>query len=307
MPADIIDGRKISRDIRAELRQRLEVMAPDNLVPGLAMVLVGEDPASLTYVSGKARACAELKIHSETVRLPQDTTMSRVLSAVKELNERENIHGLLVQLPLPDHLAPGPVAEAISPLKDVDGLHPVNIGRLAAGQPLFVPCTPGGVQQMLLRTGNDPQGKDVVILGRSAIVGRPLANLLMTKGPGGNATVTICHTVTHDIAAHARRADILIVAIGKPQVVDEKMIKPGAVVIDVGIHRIADQKTARGYRLVGDVDFASVSKLASWISPVPGGVGQLTVTMLMANTVRAAQLARAGPNAALDALEDISP
>lgn len=290
MPAQIIDGRKISREIRKELIGQLEAYGKRGQVPGLAMVLVGEDPASLTYVRGKAKTCSDLGIYSETVQLPSHTSLSQVLETIEGLNQRADINGVLVQLPLPSHLEAGRILETISPIKDVDGLHPTNVGRMVTGNALFLPCTPAGIQQLLIRTGNDPGGKHVVIFGRSTIVGKPLANLLMAKGKGANATVTVCHTATGDLAAYSRTADILVVAVGRPKIVTADMVKEGAVVIDVGIHRQQDAEKPRGYRLVGDVDFPSVQEVASWITPVPGGVGPMTVTMLMANTVRAAKL-----------------
>ncbi|MCK4597041.1 bifunctional 5,10-methylenetetrahydrofolate dehydrogenase/5,10-methenyltetrahydrofolate cyclohydrolase [bacterium] len=294
MPAKIIDGRKISAEIGEELRHIVEAMAKKNIVPGLAMILVGEDPASLTYIGNKTRLCAKLGIYSETIRLSTGVSLSRILKIVKGLNERSDIHGILVQLPLPAHLKADLVLEAILPIKDVDGLHPINSGRMMVGDPMFLPCTPAGIQQLLVRTGNDPGGKHVVILGRSATVGKPLANLLLAKGKGANATVTVCHTGTRDVSVHSCSADILVVAIGRPQAITGKMIKEGAVVIDVGIHRQPDAQTPRGYTLVGDVDFSSAREVASWITPVPGGVGPMTVVMLMVNTVRAAQLQREG-------------
>lgn len=294
MPAKIIDGRKISQEIRDELGHQVRAMSDQGLVPGLGMLLVGEDPASLAYVRGKVRASERLGIHSEMIRRPAEVSLAEVLSIVGELNGRADIHGVLVQLPLPAHLDPRPVLDSISPMKDVDGLHPANMGRMVRGDARFLPCTPAGIQQLLIRTGNDPGGKHVVILGRSAIVGQPLANLLMAKERGANATVTVCHTGTKDLAAHTRSADILVVAIGRPRSITAEMIKAGAVVIDVGVHRQKDDRAPRGYRLVGDVDFDSAREVASWITPVPGGVGPMTVTMLMANTIRAAQLQRDG-------------
>ncbi len=292
MPAAIINGREIAQQIREELRHQLEALTKEHRPPGLAMILVGEDPASQTYVSNKAKACAQLGIHSETQRLPATSSLSQVITAVEELNARADIHGILVQLPLPPQVKPERVLAAILPDKDVDGLHPINIGRMVRGDPLFVPCTASGIQQLLIRTGNDPGGKHVVIIGRSTIVGKPLANLLLAKETGANATVTICHTGTRNLKAHTRCADILVVAAGRPRTVTGGMIKKGAVVIDVGIHRLPDADAPRGYRLVGDVDFPSALEVASWITPVPGGVGPMTVTMLLANTLRAAQLQR---------------
>lgn len=290
MSAQIIDGRKISQEIRGELHRQVEAMGKKGFTPGLAMLLVGEDPASLAYVGNKSRACDQLGIHSETIRLPFGTSLSEVLSTIKELNERSDIHGMLVQLPLPDHLEPRRVLEAILPVKDVDGLHPTNMGRMVAGNPLFIPCTPAGIQQLLVRTGNDPAGKHVVILGRSLLVGKPLANLLTANQKGANATVTVCHTATKDLVAHSRSADILVVAVGRPKTITGEMIKQGAVVVDVGFHRQQDKNAPGGYILIGDVDFPSAREVASWITPVPGGVGPMTVTMLMSNAIRAAQL-----------------
>jgi methylenetetrahydrofolate dehydrogenase (NADP+)/methenyltetrahydrofolate cyclohydrolase len=290
MSAKIIDGRKISHEIREELSHRVKAMGNQDLVPGLAMLLVGEDPASLTYVRGKAKACEQLGIHSEMIRRPAEVSLPEVLSIIEQLNGRADIHGVLIQLPLPAHLEPGPVLDAILPLKDVDGLHPANMGRMVRGDAQFLPCTPAGIQQLLIRTGNDPGGKHVVILGRSSIVGKPLANLLMAKERGANATVTVCHTGTKDLTIYTRSADILVVAMGRPRSITGEMIKTGAVVIDVGIHRQKSAQAPRGYRLVGDVDFDSAREVASWITPVPGGVGPMTVTMLMVNTLQAAQL-----------------
>jgi methylenetetrahydrofolate dehydrogenase (NADP+)/methenyltetrahydrofolate cyclohydrolase len=287
----------MAQELRRELVPRIEQLRKDNVVPGLAMVLVGDNPASLTYVGAKAKACEKLGLYSQTQQLPETAGSERILYAIQELNERSDIHGILVQLPLPDDIDPRWVAEHIGPRKDVDGLHPLNIGRLMAGQETFVPCTPAGIQELLQRTGNDPSGKEVVIVGRSAIVGRPLAGLLMAKRKGGNATVTVCHTATADLQQHCRRADILIVAMGKPEAVDGDMIKTGAVVIDVGVHRRDDAGAPKGYRLVGDVHFPSARERASWITPVPGGVGPMTITMLLKNTVWAAERMSAGQGA----------
>ncbi len=289
MSARLIDGRKAAREMRQELVPRIEELRIRNVVPGLAMVLVGMNPASLTYVGAKAKACEKLGIYSETVRLPETAGTPSILSAVQQLGERRDIHGVLVQLPLPSDVDSKQIAECILPEKDVDGIHPFNVGRLASGQAAFVPCTPAGILELLQRTGNDPGGKEVVILGRSAIVGRPLALLLMAKRTGGNATVTVCHTATSDLRSHCRRADILVAAMGQPEAVNGDMIKNGAVVIDVGVHRRKDPDAPRGYRLVGDVHFPSARDVASWITPVPGGVGPMTITMLLKNTVQAAE------------------
>jgi len=289
MSARLIDGRKIAQELRQELVPRIEELRKCKVVPGLAMVLVGMNPGSLTYVGAKAKACEKLGITSETVNLPETAGTSSILSAVQQLNERREIHGILVQLPLPSDVDPRQIAECVLPEKDVDGLHPLNVGRLASDRASFIPCTPAGILELLQRTGNDPGGKEVVILGRSAIVGRPLALLLMAKRKGGNATVTVCHTATTDLKNHCRRADILVAATGQPEAVDGNMIKNGAVVIDVGVHRRKDPDTSKGYRLVGDVHFSSARDVASWITPVPGGVGPMTITMLLRNTVQAAE------------------
>jgi methylenetetrahydrofolate dehydrogenase (NADP+)/methenyltetrahydrofolate cyclohydrolase len=289
MSARLIDGRKMARELRRELVPQIEELRKHKVVPGLAMVLVGENPASLTYVGAKAKACEKLGLRSETLRLPQTVGIGKILSTVRQLNERREIHGVLVQLPLPPAVDPRMVAESIRPEKDVDGVHPLNVGRLTTDQETFVPCTPAGILELLQRSGNDPGGKEVVILGRSAIVGRPLALLLMAKRRGGNATVTVCHTATADLRDHCRRADILVVAMGRPEAIDGDMIRPGAVVIDVGVHRREEPDAPRGYRLVGDVHFPSAREVASWITPVPGGVGPMTISMLLKNTVQAAQ------------------
>jgi len=289
MSARLIDGRSIAQELRQELVSRIEELRKHQLVPGLAMVLAGEDPASLTYVGAKTRACDKLGLHSETLRLPATADTRTILDAVRQLNERPDIHGVLVQLPLPPGVDPRIVAESVLPQKDVDGFHPLNTGRLMANQEAFVPCTPAGIVELLQRSDLDPDGKEVVILGRSAVVGRPLALLLMAKKRGGNATVTVCHTATADLERHSRRADILIVAMGKPEAIGVDHVKPGAVVIDVGVHRKKDPNAPKGYRLVGDVHFPSVREKASWITPVPGGVGPMTITMLLNNTIQAAE------------------
>jgi len=288
MPAKIIDGKAISEQIMAEAALEIAGLKARKIAPGLAVVLVGEDPASISYVSGKEKACARLGIYSEMHRMPAATTMDELLDAVDGLNRRSEIHGLLVQSPLPSGLDEARVVEEIDPRKDVDGFHPINIGRMLAGQESLLPCTPAGIIEMLLRSGHDPSGKHAVIVGRSNIVGRPLANLLSRKGKGGDATVTLCHSRTPDLAHHTRQADILVAAIGKPMAITADMVKDGAVVIDVGVNRVPDAGAKRGYRLVGDVDFDKVSEKASAITPVPGGVGLMTVAMLMKNTAKAA-------------------
>ncbi|TET39785.1 MAG: bifunctional methylenetetrahydrofolate dehydrogenase/methenyltetrahydrofolate cyclohydrolase FolD [Dehalococcoidia bacterium] len=289
MTAKIIEGTKIAEEIREELKVRVERLREKGVIPGLVMLRVGEDPASVSYVRGKSKASEELGIYSETIVLPEDAKEEEVLAKVEELNRDPRFHGILVQLPLPKHIDSDKVLNAIEPRKDVDGFHPVNVGRLLIGEPYFLPCTPHGVQQLLLRSGYDPGGKHVVICGRSNIVGKPLMAILMQKKKGANATVTVCHTGTRDLAAVTREADILIAAMGSPKAITADMVKDGAVVIDVGVNRIPDATKKSGYRLVGDTDFDAIKEKAEAISPVPGGVGPMTVTMLMVNTVRAAE------------------
>ncbi|MFQ5987498.1 MAG: bifunctional methylenetetrahydrofolate dehydrogenase/methenyltetrahydrofolate cyclohydrolase FolD [Dehalococcoidia bacterium] len=289
MTAKIIDGTKIAEEVREELKARVERLREKGVIPGLVMVRVGEDPASVSYVRGKSKASEELGIYSETIVLPEDAKEEEVLAKVEELNRDPRFHGILVQLPLPKHIDSDKVLNAIEPMKDVDGFHPVNAGRLLIGEPYFLPCTPHGVQQLLLRSGYDPGGKHVVICGRSNIVGKPLMAILLQKKKGANATVTVCHTGTRDLSAITREADILIAAMGSPKAITADMVKDGAVVIDVGVNRIPDATKKSGYRLVGDTDFDAIKEKAEAISPVPGGVGPMTVTMLMVNTVRAAE------------------
>jgi methylenetetrahydrofolate dehydrogenase (NADP+) / methenyltetrahydrofolate cyclohydrolase len=292
MTAKIISGNEISKQIREEIKQEVaELKAKYGLVPGLATVLVGDDPASKVYVGGKEKACNELGIYSERRDLPGDTTEKQLLDLVMKLNNDPKIHGILVQVPLPKSINENNVLYAINPKKDVDGFHPVSLGKLMIGEPDFLPCTPHGIQQLLMRSGIKTEGAEVVVLGRSNIVGKPIANILLQKAKGANATVTICHTATRDISFHTRRADILIVAAGRPKAVTADMVKEGVVVIDVGVNEVG--KTADGKRiLVGDVDFNTVKEKASAITPVPGGVGPMTITMLMLNTVKAAKIAR---------------
>ena len=260
------------------------------MVPGLVTVLVGADPASQVYVGGKEKTSKELGIYSERYDLPEKTTQKELIALIKKLNKNPKIHGILVQLPLPKHINETEVLYVIDPKKDVDGFHPVNVGKLMIGEPDFLPCTPHGIQQLLIRSGVKTDGAEVVVVGRSNIVGKPIANIMLQKKKGANATVTICHTATRDIAFHTRRADILIVAAGRPKAITADMVKEGVVVIDVGVNEIG--KTADGKRiLVGDVDFEAVKEKAKAITPVPGGVGPMTITMLMVNTVRAAKLA----------------
>jgi len=268
------------------------------VVPGLAVVLVGEDPASISYVTGKGRASEELGMHSEEHRLPDLITQSELLALVEKLNGDPRIHGILVQLPLPPQINPERVIVAISPEKDADGIHPMSLGNIMLGRPTFLPCTPNGILKMLTESGVEIPGSHVVIVGRSTIVGKPLANMLIQRGAEANATVTVCHTSTRDLAAHTRTADILVAAAGRPELIRGDMVKPGATVIDVGVNRVADSSRKRGYRLVGDVAFDEVSEVAGVITPVPGGVGPMTITMLMYNTVAAAERSAAAAGAA---------
>lgn len=290
MSAEIISGKEIAQTIRGETAARVVALkGKHDLVPGLATVLVGDDPASHSYVGMKNKTAKEMGIYSRQITLDADTSEDELLGIVEGLNADPQIHGILVQLPLPKHIDESKILLAIDPAKDVDGFHPVNVGKLSTGETeVLAPCTPAGVVQMLLRTGNDPSGKHCVVVGRSNIVGRPMASLLLRKAEGGNATVTICHSRTADLGAMTRLADILIVAIGWPNTVTADMVKPGAVVIDVGTNRVDDDTRERGWRLVGDVAFDEVKEVASAITPVPGGVGPMTITMLMANTVDAA-------------------
>ncbi len=291
MTAKIISGREIAQQIRQELSQEIaELKEKHNLVPGLATVLVGDDPASQVYVGSKERSCKALGIYSERYDLPADTKETKLLALVRRLNKDARIHGILVQLPLHKHINEARVLYAIDPNKDVDGFHPVNIGKLMIGQATFLPCTPRGIQELLIRSGAKIEGAEVVVVGRSNIVGKPIANILMQKAAGANATVTVCHTKTRDIAFHTRRADILIVAAGRPKAITADMVKEGATVIDVGVNRIG--KTAEGKAILcGDVDFEAVKEKAGAITPVPGGVGPMTIVMLMLNTVKSAKMA----------------
>ncbi len=291
MTAKLILGKDIGGQIREELKAEVAELKKKNIHPGLAVVLVGEDPGSLSYVTGKATACHELGIHEETFKLHATTSEADLLALVDRLNADAKFNGILVQLPLPKHIDSNKVLLRMNPDKDVDGFHPMNVGRLMVGEPLFLPCTPAGIQQMLVRSGNDPSGKHVVICGRSNIVGKPMANILFQKAKGANATVTLVHTGTKDIASITRQADIIIAAMGSPKAITADMVREGAVVIDVGVNRIPDPSAPKGTRLVGDVDFENVKEKASVITPVPGGVGPMTITMLMVNTVRAAKAA----------------
>ncbi len=289
MSATVISGKDIAASIRKTLKERVERLKESGVTPGLAVVLVGDDPASQAYVGMKNKAATEAGIHSRQTTLPKETSEDELLGVVAGLNADPDIHGILVQLPLPEHIEESKVLMAIDPSKDVDGFHPINVGRLAAGDlDVMAPCTPRGVIEMLLRSGNDPAGKHAVVVGRSNIVGSPMAALLLRKSAGGNATVTVAHSRTPDLGAITRMADILIVAIGKPNLIRGDMVKPGAVVIDVGVNRVEDDTRERGYRLTGDVAFDEVKEVASAISPVPLGVGPMTITMLLCNTVDAA-------------------
>jgi methylenetetrahydrofolate dehydrogenase (NADP+)/methenyltetrahydrofolate cyclohydrolase len=288
--AELIDGTAIARSIREEAARDAAQLTERGVRPGLAVVLVGEDAASVVYVRSKEKACVEAGMHSVKIQLPASTSQDELVSVVKVLNHDPLVHGILVQMPLPKHLDPDTVVRSIDPRKDVDGFHPVNVGKLLIGErDGFVSCTPAGIQQLLLRSKVETKGAECVIVGRSNIVGKPMAALLVQDSPGGNATVTVCHSRTRNVAAHTRRADIVIAAAGRAGLITGDMLKPGAVVIDVGMNRIADDSVARRYRLVGDVDFESASKVASKITPVPGGVGPMTIAMLLANTVKAAR------------------
>jgi len=288
MGAKLLEGKPVADQILAEAAAEVSRLKSKGTTPLLAVVMVGDDPASQSYVAGKQKACARLGILSETYRMPATVSMDELLDVVEGLNRRPQVHGILVQSPLPVGLDEARVVEAIDPSKDVDGFHPLNIGRMMAGRESLLPCTPAGIVELLLRNGIDPAGKHAVIVGRSNIVGRPLANLLSRKGRGGDATVTLCHSKTKDLASYTRQADILVAAVGKPAAITADMVKDGAVVVDVGVNRVPDSKEKKGYKLVGDVDFKEVSKKASAITPVPGGVGLMTVAMLMRNTAKAA-------------------
>lgn len=292
MTAELIDGKRIAADVRAEVAEGVaEIKARHRVVPSLKVIQVGDDPASVVYVRNKQRAAAEAGMEAEDVRLPADVTQDELLGRLRSINEDGRVHGVLVQLPLPAHIDKDDVIDALAPEKDVDGLHPVNMGLLAEGRHRYLPATPAGIQQMLLRSGYDPAGMHVVVCGRSDIVGKPVAMLLMQRRAGGNATVTVCHTRTRDLPSITRQADILIAAMAQPRFVTADMVKEGAIVIDVGVNRVEAPERKSGYRLVGDVDFDSVSEKAAAISPVPGGVGPMTIAMLLQNTLTAARLA----------------
>ncbi len=291
MAAKILSGTDLAAEIRAEVAAGVvEMQEKHGVTPGLAVVLVGDDPASAVYVANKQKACQEAGLFSDSAHLPGTATEDEVLSAVRRYNQDSRVHGILVQLPLPDGIDQHRVIEAVDPGKDVDGIHPYNLGKLLQGRPDFAPCTPSGVVELLLRNGHDTTGANVVICGRSEIVGKPLAALLMRRGRGGNATVTVCHTRTRNLADVTREADILVAAIGQPGAITADMVKEGAVVIDVGINRVDDPTARRGYRLKGDVDFNAVSGKAAAITPVPGGVGPMTIAMLLVNTLTATRI-----------------
>jgi methylenetetrahydrofolate dehydrogenase (NADP+)/methenyltetrahydrofolate cyclohydrolase len=291
MTAELIKGAEVAKQISEELQKEIaELKEKHNVIPGLVTVLVGADPASQVYVGAKEKTSKELGIYSERYDLPAETAQQELLKLIDKLNKDPKINGILVQLPLPKHLNEEEVLFTIDPKKDVDGFHPVNLGKLMIGEPDYLPCTPHGIQQLLIRSGVETSGAEVVVVGRSNIVGKPIANILIQKKKGANATVTVCHTGTRDLAFHTRRADILIAAAGKPKAITDDMVKEGVVVIDVGVNEIG--RTAEGKRiLVGDVDFDTIKEKAKAITPVPGGVGPMTITMLMLNTIRAAKVA----------------
>ena len=296
MPAQLIDGNRIAREIKDEVKAGVERLRTEQgIVPGLATVLVGDDPASQVYVGMKNRDARELGLYSRQITLAADTAEAELLALVRQLNADPAVHGILVQLPLPPQIDEPSVLMAIDAAKDVDGFHPLNVGRLATGaEEVLAPCTPRGVVEMLLRTGHDPAGKHCVVVGRSNLVGRPMASLLLRKGRGGEATVTVAHSRTPDLGAVTRLAEILIVAVGRPRTITRDMVSPGAVVIDVGVNRIEDPSSKKGFRLVGDVAFDEVSEVAAAITPVPGGVGPMTRALLMSNTLLAATALAAG-------------
>lgn len=289
MPAKIISGKEVSSQIREELKGRAVKLKEIGVVPGLGVVLVGEDPASISYVTAKAKAAEEIGIFETTINMPPDSSEEEILRTVDDLNRDGRYNGVLVQLPLPKYVSADKVINFISPEKDVDGFHPINVGKLLRGEPCPLPCTPYGVLQLLVRGGYSPERKHVVVCGRSNIVGKPLAALLIQKKKGANATVTICHTGTPDITRFTLQADILVAAMGVPRVITAEMVREGCVVIDVGVNRVQDAASPKGFRLVGDCDFEAIKEKAEAITPVPGGVGPMTVTMLMMNTIEAAE------------------
>ena len=290
MAAQVISGTQVAEEIRAELKkQTAELKEKSGIVPKLVMVRVGEDPASISYVTAKSKASEEIGMLSDTIVYPEDTKEEVLLKKIEELNNDTQVDGILVQLPLPKHINSDKVLNAINPEKDVDGFHPVNVGKMLIGEPFFMPCTPHGAVELMVRSGNSPEGKHVVICGRSNIVGKPLMAILVQKKPRANATISVVHTGTKNMAEITRQADILVAAMGAPKAITADMVKDGVVVIDVGVNRIPDDTKKSGFRLVGDTDFEAIKEKAAAITPVPGGVGPMTVTMLMMNTVRAAQ------------------
>ena len=287
----LIDGKATAARIREELKEKAALLTEKGMQPGLAVVLIGDDPASRSYVTAKEKACDEMGLYSRDIRKPAETTEEQLLAIIDDLNEDPAVHGILVQLPLPKHIDSDRVIERITPSKDVDGFHPVSVGKMMLGQETFLPCTPHGILKLLEEKNIPTSGAEVVVVGRSNIVGKPIANMLLQKGNPGNATVTVCHTGTKDLKEHTLRADILIAAAGRPDMITADMVKEGAVVIDVGVNRVPDASKKRGYRLTGDVDFDGIKEKASFITPVPGGVGPMTITMLLFNTVISAERA----------------
>jgi len=286
--ATIIDGKKIAADIREELKQRIDLLKSEKKeVPGLVTILVGNNPASQSYVSSKAKSCIEIGMHSKIEKLDESISENELVDLVESYNKHMDYHGILVQLPLPKHIDESRIIQSIDPAKDVDGFHPVNVGKIMIGMDTLFPCTPYGIIELLIRYGIKTSGKHVVVIGRSNIVGKPVANMLLQKKEGANAIVTVCHSAAQDISDFTKKADILIAAIGRANFVTANMVKEGAVVIDVGINRIEDPYSKKGYKVVGDVDFDSVEKKASFITPVPGGVGPMTIAMLLKNTFNA--------------------
>ncbi len=288
MPAEIIDGRKIAAEIQEELKQKVEKLKKKGVTPGLVAILIGEDPGALSYLRGIAKGCEAVGIYTETVKLSTNITQKELEKTIAELNQSPKFHGIILQLPLPKHLDTVKAELAISPDKDVDGTNPISTGKLLLGEETFLPSTPAGVQELLVRTGNSPEGKHVVICGRSNIVGKPLMGILVQKKKGANATVTVCHTGTKNLAAIARQADILVAAMGVAKAITADMVKEGTIVMDVGVNQVKDPVTGK-FKLVGDVDFDAVKEKAKAITPVPGGTGPVTTAMLMANTIRAAE------------------
>jgi len=294
MTAKIISGTEVAKEIRAELKEKVAKLKADGITPGLVMIRVGEDPASVSYVTGKEQACEEIGIWSQTYVLPESASEAELLAKVEEMNKAEHVDGILVQLPLPKHIDAEKVLTLIDPAKDVDGFHPVNVGKMLIGDPYFMPCTPHGAVELMVRSGNSPEGKHVVICGRSNIVGKPLIAILIQKKEHANATVTVVHTGTKNMAEITRQADILVAAMGSPEVIKADMVREGAVVIDVGVNRVGMKPSKKDPSkmvadLRGDVDFEAVKEKASAITPVPGGVGPMTITMLMVNTVISAE------------------